>query len=170
MSGAYRASESVFEAPAGIRKKITAREESTMKNIKELYGYSIKTDGRESYIKERGQKTPIVLVQGDAEKDQALCAELLRDLAKWALEQAEIIEDMEGIKAAPKRYLDKTYRAEIVSVERFELDTEGMTAAEILNYYRNLYHAESMATERGILANAINDFFNQMNAGRKERR
>jgi len=58
-----------------------------------------------------------VLVKGDAEQDQALCAQLLRDLAKWALEQAEIIEDMEGIKAMPQRRMDKTYRAEIVEVK-----------------------------------------------------
>ena len=30
---------------------------------------------------------------------------------------------------------------------------------DILNWYRNLYHAESTSTERGIMANAINDLF-----------
>lgn len=135
-----------------------------MKQIKELYRYSIKTDGSESYIKEGGQKTPVVLVQGDAEQDQALCAELLRELAKWALEQAEIIEDMEGIQAAPKRRLDRTYCAEIVDRDPidFAKESRGMEAEEILNYYRNLYHTESMTTERGVLANAINDFFVQL--------
>ena len=29
--------------------------------------------------------------------------------------------------------------------------------AEILNWYRNLYHSESENTERGIMARAIND-------------
>ena len=33
-----------------------------------------------------------------------------------------------------------------------------MSAAEILNYYRNLYYAEPQVTERGIVANAINDY------------
>ncbi len=85
---------------------------------KELYRFSIKTDGETSCIKECSQKEVLaVLAQGDAEHDQALCAQLLRDLAKWALEQAEIIEDMEGINPMPQRRLDKTYRAEIVEVE-----------------------------------------------------
>jgi hypothetical protein len=37
--------------------------------------------------------------------------------------------------------------------------TKDMTASEILNYYRNLYYAEPQVTERGIVANAINDYF-----------
>ena len=36
--------------------------------------------------------------------------------------------------------------------------TKEMSAAEILNYYRNLYYAEQQVTERGIVANAINDY------------
>lgn len=36
--------------------------------------------------------------------------------------------------------------------------TKEMSAAEILNYYRNLYYAEPQVTERGIMANAINDY------------
>lgn len=43
----------------------------------------------------------------------------------------------------------------------FAETTKDMTAAEILNYYRNLYYAEPQVTERGIVANAINDYFNQ---------
>ena len=35
--------------------------------------------------------------------------------------------------------------------------TKDMTPDEILNYYRNLYYAEPQVTERGIVANAIND-------------
>lgn len=35
--------------------------------------------------------------------------------------------------------------------------TKSMTATEILNYYRNLYYTESQVTERGIVANAINE-------------
>lgn len=35
---------------------------------------------------------------------------------------------------------------------------------DILNWYRNLYYKEGLNTERGVMANAINDFFMQMNA------
>lgn len=43
----------------------------------------------------------------------------------------------------------------------FAESTKDMTAAEILNYYRNLYYAEPQVTERGIVANAINDYFQE---------
>lgn len=46
----------------------------------------------------------------------------------------------------------------------FAKETKEMTAAEILNYYRNLYYAEPQVTERGIIANAINDFFSEVYA------
>lgn len=36
--------------------------------------------------------------------------------------------------------------------------TKEMSAVEILNYYRNLYYAEPQVTERGIIANAINNY------------
>lgn len=39
----------------------------------------------------------------------------------------------------------------------FAKETENMSAVEILNYYRNLYRADPSNTERGIVANAIND-------------
>lgn len=39
----------------------------------------------------------------------------------------------------------------------FAKEIENMSAVEILNYYWNLYHADSSNTERGIVANAIND-------------
>lgn len=39
--------------------------------------------------------------------------------------------------------------------------TKDLTANEILNYYRNLYYAEPQVTERGIVANAINDFLSE---------
>ena len=44
----------------------------------------------------------------------------------------------------------------------FAENTKDMTAAEILNYYRNLYYAEPQVTERGIVANAINDILPNM--------
>lgn len=34
---------------------------------------------------------------------------------------------------------------------------------DILNWYRNLYHTENTNTERGIMANAINDLFMSIN-------
>ena len=36
---------------------------------------------------------------------------------------------------------------------------------EILNWYRNLYHAEDNHTEHGIVACAINDLFVLLNEG-----
>lgn len=44
----------------------------------------------------------------------------------------------------------------------FEKAVEGMTAEEVLNYYRNLYHAEPQSTEHGIIANALNDVLPRM--------
>ena len=44
----------------------------------------------------------------------------------------------------------------------FEKAVEGMTAEEVLNYYRNLYHAEPQSTEHGIVANALNDILPRM--------
>lgn len=37
--------------------------------------------------------------------------------------------------------------------------TNGMSEIKILNYYRNLYYKEPQVTERGIVANAIDDMF-----------
>lgn len=44
----------------------------------------------------------------------------------------------------------------------FAEKTIGMTAVEILNYYRNLYYTEPQVTERGIIANALNDILPNM--------
>ena len=41
----------------------------------------------------------------------------------------------------------------------FEYD--GMTAIEKLNYFRNLYYAEGNNTEKGIIANALNEILSQ---------
>lgn len=40
--------------------------------------------------------------------------------------------------------------------------TKGMTAEEVLDYYRNLYHAEPLSTEHGIIANTLNDILPRM--------
>ncbi len=50
----------------------------------------------------------------------------------------------------------------------FAEKTSDMTAIEILNYYRNLYYAEPQITERGIIANAINEIFNLINRQKSE--
>ena len=39
----------------------------------------------------------------------------------------------------------------------FAKKVNDMPAIDVLNYYRNLYYAEPQVTERGIVANAIND-------------
>ena len=44
----------------------------------------------------------------------------------------------------------------------FEKATEGMTAEEVLNYYRNLYHGEPQSTEHGIVASALNEILPRM--------
>lgn len=50
----------------------------------------------------------------------------------------------------------------------FAEKTENMSAIEILNYYRNLYYAEPQVTERGIVANTINDVLNLINRQKAE--
>lgn len=44
----------------------------------------------------------------------------------------------------------------------FEKAVEGMTAEEILNFYRNLYHSEPQSTEHGIVASALNEILPRM--------
>lgn len=62
-----------------------------------LYQYAIKTDGIHTVLTEKGHRIPIAGIGADAEADPLVAASLLRDLAKWAIEQAEIIEELEGI-------------------------------------------------------------------------
>lgn len=50
----------------------------------------------------------------------------------------------------------------------FAEKTSNMSAVEILNYYRNLYYAEPQVTERGIMANAINDVLGIINSQKEE--
>ena len=44
----------------------------------------------------------------------------------------------------------------------FDEATKGMTAEEVLNYYRNLYHGEPQSTEHGVVAKALNDILPRM--------
>ena len=46
--------------------------------------------------------------------------------------------------------------------------TNDMSEIEILNYYRNLYYTEPQVTERGIVANAINDMLDLTNRQKSE--
>jgi hypothetical protein len=39
---------------------------------------------------------------------------------------------------------------------------ENLAAIEILNWYRNFYHAEDVGTERRIMAEAINTLFMEL--------
>ena len=41
-----------------------------------------------------------------------------------------------------------------------EVYLHDMNTLEILNWYRNLYYKEGRTTERGIMAEALNDLFN----------
>ena len=86
--------------------------------MKTIYSYAIKTDGEKTYLTDNlnRQKIPLAAIFADGEKEPRYAASLLRDLAKWAIEQAEIIEDMEGIRPVPKREPFAEYRAEIVRV------------------------------------------------------
>lgn len=50
----------------------------------------------------------------------------------------------------------------------FAEKTSNMSAVEILNYYRNLYYTEPQVTERGIVANAIDDVLGIINSQKEE--
>lgn len=49
-----------------------------------------------------------------------------------------------------------------------EVYLHDMNTLEILNWYRNLYYKENRTTERGIIAEAINDLFMHYNIELKE--
>lgn len=84
--------------------------------MKTLCQYTIKTGGGETVLTEYKEKLPIVAVYDDAEKHPIVAAYLLRDLAKWAIEQAEIIEELETGKPIPERTPFGDYTAQIVEV------------------------------------------------------
>lgn len=73
----------------------------------ELYDYHIivNNDDTTELVERIGSKKvkTIVRAYGNANDKPIVAATLLRDLAKWAIEQAEIIEDLEGIKKTPER-------------------------------------------------------------------
>lgn len=84
--------------------------------MKTLYQYTIKTDGKETIVTELGGKTPLVMLCTDARNRPASAAGLLRDLAFYAIQQAERIEEKEGIKPRPRREFGREYAAQIVEV------------------------------------------------------
>lgn len=82
-----------------------------MRQIETLYQYTIKADGTSTYLQGYKEKTPIVKDYRDARTNPLVAAYMLRDLAKWALEQAEIIEELETGKPIPERAPFGNYRA-----------------------------------------------------------
>lgn len=86
--------------------------------MKTLYQYAIKTgNGRTVLVDNGGNgKLPIVCIYDDAENNPIIAANILRDLAKRAIEQAEIIEELETGKPIPKRKFCGNYVAQIVEV------------------------------------------------------
>lgn len=78
-----------------------------------LYQYIIKAGNGKTVLTGKGSRIPISAVMDDAEARPIVAASVLRDLAKWAIEQAEIIEELEG-NAAPKRKPFRPYKAALV--------------------------------------------------------
>lgn len=76
-----------------------------MKRKTILYQYTIYTDGEKSYCCEKGFRTPICQIVGDAEQKPQLSAKLLRKLAVWANEQAEIIDELENSEQRHAEYM-----------------------------------------------------------------
>lgn len=64
--------------------------------MKTIYSYFVVTDGMTTWLKDGRRKIPFPEMKGDGEKEPAICAKLLRCLAKWAVEQAEIIEELDS--------------------------------------------------------------------------
>lgn len=84
--------------------------------MKTLYQYTIKTGGGETHLTGWKEKMPIVVACEDAQDQPIVAAGLLRDLAKWAIEQAEIIEETETGKSIQQRFFGGNYAAQIVEV------------------------------------------------------
>ena len=76
-------------------------------------------------------------------------------IEKRILSQIEETAQKENEKLS---LLKKIYERTVKKDECFiETAQEIKDSVEILNWYRNLYHAENENTERGIMARAIND-------------
>lgn len=80
-----------------------------------LYQYTIKSDSEKTFLMGYKNKLPISCIYAPIESDPAISADLLRELAKWAIEQAEIIEELEGHKIPERKPFIK-YKAELVEV------------------------------------------------------
>ena len=76
-------------------------------------------------------------------------------IEKRILSQIEETAQKENEKLS---LLKKIYERTVKKDEYFIETAQDMKdSVEILNWYRNLYHAENENTERGIIARAIND-------------
>lgn len=82
-------------------------------------------------------------------KRSPACHSTCPSYASWKSEHEQVKANIREAKRKDEMFI---YFAET---------TKDMTAVEILNYYRNLYYADPQVTERGIVANAINDYFEQ---------
>lgn len=78
-----------------------------------LYQYTVKAGNGKTILTGKGSMIPISAVMDDAETRPIVAASVLRDLAKWAIEQAEIIEELEG-NATPKREPFRPHKAALV--------------------------------------------------------
>lgn len=90
--------------------------------MKTLYQYAIKTGNGKTVLTDgpnnrKGRPyLPLVTAYQDAEEIPLVAADMLRYLAKWALEQAEIIEELETGQPIPDRVPFGNYAAKIVEV------------------------------------------------------
>lgn len=73
--------------------RATGRKGETMN----IYGFTIRQRNGFTELKETGYKTPLTMAQSIS---PLATAEALRDLARYAIERAEILENMERAKEA----------------------------------------------------------------------
>jgi len=83
--------------------------------MKTLYQYSVKVDGQKTLLLEyigSGKRLNIIsCVYDNAENSPLVAAGLLRDLAEWASEQADIIEELDAGVQVLERNPDRGCKA-----------------------------------------------------------
>lgn len=86
--------------------------------MKILYQYTVKILNNGKTVLVEGPKgTRLKEIGQSADEQPQIAADLLRDLAKAALEQAEIVEGLDAGVPAPGRDLNCRYRAELVAIK-----------------------------------------------------